>query len=376
MSDTTTFAVGSNVLVAWEENPRVQGGIKSNHINGKRTKKIVLPDGANQGLKPKPGQVWVCRVERVTNSKSQTHGAIIVRPLTLEIDGVFPGVWIDPAKGRLMAITLQNREKNLMLEGDQGVGKSTISRAVAKKLGWQFRKVNGAQMKKFNYFLGRFRPEPKDGHMSFVWVDSKLSRYLREAIQHRDREFLIMVDEYTRMDEDARDALLDVIEGVERVLTLPTGEELPVPQNVHFMAAGNVGDGFTVRKEDAAAKDRWVIVKVEHMPADAELAHCLERYPGCPKGQLDKAIAIVNKVREVRNKPEMRLSKTVSTRALQNVSMFLQGGIELELALMTAVANQYSGSAADATSEAGRVAKLIADELKKLDPARANTKSS
>jgi len=371
-----TLTPGANVLVRWDENSSNPSGVKSNHLNGKRIKKIVLPDSSHRGLKPKAGETWVCRIERVTNAGSETHGAILVKPLTLEIECVFPGVWVDPEKARLMAITLQNRDKNLMLEGDQGVGKSTIARAVARKLGWQFRKVNGAQIKKFNFMLGRFRPLPKDGQLSFEWVDSKLSRYLREAIKHQEQEFLIMVDEYTRMDEDARDALLEVIEGVERVLTLPTGEDLPVPSNVHFMAAGNVGDGFTIRKQDAAAKDRWVIVKIKHMPQDEELEHCMERYPGCTKQVLHRALAIINHVRSVRNDPKMRLSKTISTRAAQNVAMFLQGGVDIEYALITAVANQFGGDPDDPNSEAGKVAKTIKDELKKLDPSRADAKSS
>jgi len=358
------FTPGTNILVQWEENPRKPGTVKSNRVNGHRTKKIVLcVDGVT---KPRPGELWICVIERVTNQRSDAHGAVIVRPIAREIDATFPGVWVDPLDARMMVVVLQNPDKNLMLEGDQGIGKSTVARAVAQKLGWEFRKVSGGQIKKYTYMLGRLVPQSHDKQLSFVWADSKLAAALREAIRTPEKQFLLMIDEYSRIDEDARDALLDVIEGVERKLFISTGEELEVPRNVHFMAAGNAGDGFTVRKEDAAAKDRWVIIKAKHMPQPAELKHCMEKYSGCDATTLNNALSIINKVRDARHSTNMRLSRTVSTRAAQNVSMFLQAGLEIEPAMLTAVANQFPGNPNDSTSEAGRVAKLIKDELAKL----------
>jgi MoxR-like ATPase len=352
-------------LVHWENNPKGSTPVKSNRVNGKKTKKIVLPDLTARGSKPKAGESWLCRVERITNEKSDSRGAIIVRPLSIEIDLSFPGVWVDPVKARLMSITLQNREKNLMLVGDQGIGKSTLSRAVATKLGWKFRKISGGMIKKFAYMLGRNMPLTGKGSLQFTWVDSQLVKVIREALRNPDDTFLCMIDEYSRMDEDARDALLDVIEGEVRTLSLPNGDDLNVPRNIHFMAAANEGGSFTVRKEDAAAKDRWVIVKVTHMPQPEELAHCLGKFPNASKADLDKALTIINKLRAARHDLKMRLSKTISTRASQNAAMFLAGGIDLETALMTSVCNQYEGNPADGNSEAGRVAKFIADELKK-----------
>lgn len=365
MDNNNNLTPGQNCVVAWEENPKGSTPVKSNRVNGKRVKKIVLPDLSSRGAKPKAGQTWLCRVERVTNPNADSRGAIIVKPLTIEIDLSFPDVWVDPVKARLMSVVLQNREKNLMLVGDQGIGKSTLARAVATKLGWKFRKVSGGLIKKFAYMLGRNMPVSGSGQLQFAWIDSKLVQVIREAGRCPDDTFLCMIDEYSRIDEDARDALLDVIEGELRTLSLPNGEELPVPRNIHFMAAANEGGSFTVRKEDAAAKDRWVIVKITHMPHADELKHCLSKFPSAPRADLDRALKVINRLRVLRHDMKVRLSKTVSTRAAQNAAMFLSNGIDLETALMTAVANQYEGSPDDVNSEAGRVAKIIVDELKK-----------
>src|SRR5262249_34194603 len=109
----------------------------------------------------------------------------------------------------------------------------------------------------------------------------------------------------------------------------------------------------------------WVIVKIKVMPQAEELAHCLRLYPTCPKDQLELALTIVNKVRAARKDPKMRLSKTVSTRAAETIAMFLAGAFPAELALETAVVNQYTGDVEDGTSEAGRVLRLIHDALTK-----------
>lgn len=365
MANQPKLAPGDNCIVRWDGNPKGSTPVKSNFVNGSRSKKIILPELSNRGAKPKPGETWLCRVERETNKRSDARGAIVVKPLAIDIDPTFPGVWVDPVKAKLMSIVLQNREKNLMLIGDQGIGKSTLSRAVATKLNWKFRKVSGGLIKKYAYMLGRFLPVPgKDGNLNFSWVDSQLVKTLREAIRNPEETFLLMIDEYSRMDEDARDALLDIIEGEIRILALPNGEEITVPANVHFMAAANEGGSFTVRKEDAAAKDRWVIIKVEHMPQAEELAHCLTKYPNASRATLDQALTVINKLRSLRHDLKVRLSKTISTRASQNVAMFLSAGVDLEVALTTAVTNQFEGSNFDPNSEAGRVAKLISEALK------------
>jgi MoxR-like ATPase len=359
---------GATIVVHWEANPRseVEGAVKSNHTESGKTKKIILVDAKNRGVMPRPGEVWICRVDHITSPKSASRGAIFVRPVSRKLEYRFEDVYVDPVKAQLMATVLQDPRRNLMLEGDQGVGKSTIARAVAKTLGWEYRKVSGGLIKKFVYMLGRYVPSSDGTSLNFKWADSKLVEVLREALANPHKTFLLMIDEYTRIDEDARDAMLDLIEGKERVLRLPTGEDIVVGGNVVFMAAGNVGKGFTIRREDAAAKDRWVSIKVSAMPHAAELAHALKLYPTCPKPDLDKAIAIVNVIRRERSNVKMRLSKIVSTRGVETLAMLLASGYSLELSLETAVINQYEGTADDASSEAGRVAKLIKEELDKL----------
>ncbi len=360
------FIPGATLVVHWEANTAVSAvpnAVKSNRTDAGRSKKIILVADPHKGVQPRAGEVWICRVDHITSPKSENKGAIFVRPVSRKVEYQFKGVYVDPTKAQLIATILQDPRRNLMLEGDQGVGKSTIAKAIALTLGWEYRKVSGGLIKKFVFMLGRYIPTSDGASLNFRWADSKLAECLREAERNPRRKFLLMIDEFTRIDEDARDALLDLIEGTTRVLRLPTGEEITVGDNVVFMAAGNVGEGFTIRREDAAAKSRWVIVKIEVMPHAEELEHCMRLYPTCPRAELDRALTIVNKVRGARRDPKMRLSKSPCTRGAEGIAMFLNDGVPIELALETAVVNQYGGTADDQNAEAGRVHKLITDAL-------------
>lgn len=365
--NNTTYEVGDSILVTWESNPKCAGTLKSNHINGKRSSKICLPNLSGSGLKPKAGETWVCGIEKKTNPKSAYRGAYIVKPLTLKADYEFKDVYIKPDDLSAITITLQTSEMNLFLAGPQGVGKSTITFAIAKQLGWQFRKIDCGVMKKIQSMYGRTMSVPKEGGgFDLKWIESKLASVLREAYKNKQREYCVMLEEITRMEPDCRDALLEIIEGKQREFVMPTGEIIPIGRNIHFLAAGNIGEGFTVQRQDAAFLDRWVMVKIYHMPQADELELCLKRFTGCPKDQMNAALTIINHLRKLYYDTNHPLSIAASTRGAQRTAMFLSKGMALDAALKYAIVSQYSGDAANRLTEAGRVTKIIHEELDKM----------
>jgi MoxR-like ATPase len=363
MADKLT--TGSTVVVHWEANNAVSpASVKSNKTDQGRTKKIMLVADPTKGVQPRPGEIWVCRIVKITKPESENRGAIFVRPLTRKVeDFQSQGVYIEPLTAKLIATVLQDPKRNLMMEGDQGVGKSTIALAIVNSLGWNYRHISGGLIKKFVYMTGRFIPTSDGNNLQFTFADSQLSEALREAEANPSKIFALFIDEYTRIETDARDALLELTEGRVRMMRLPTGQEIKVGQNVVWIAAGNVGEGFTLQQQDAAAKDRWTIVKIDYMPQPEELAHCLRLYPNCPRAELDRALTIVNVLRKARRDPKLRITSAVSTRGSETIAMFLNDGFPIDVALETAVTNQFSGSRDEINSEAGRVAKIIQDEL-------------
>lgn len=358
---TDAFSPGKQVTVTWEKN--TTGSVKSNRINGERTNKIVLPTPATGGLAPQPGESWDCVVLKITNPKALHRGAIIVQPLRKRIDADFGHVWVEEKNLEVMIAVLQDPTKNLFLEGMQGVGKTTIAEAAARQLGMEFRVVDGSQIKKAATMYGRPQQRAtEDGHLVWGFADSALIICVREALAHPEKNFLLFIDEYTRIDLDARDGFLKALEGKERAFTTPRPETVPVPSNLYWIAAGNVGDSFTVQDQDAANMDRWVVVEVNRMPYEVEIKHLLRKYPTCPREELEKALTVVHQLIELVSTNQY--SNTISVRQTEAMAMLLAaGGISTQTAIVTAIANQFPGRSSVKTSQRGRLIAKIGEAL-------------
>lgn len=351
---------GTRAVVLWE--PNGEGGVKANKLGDDRTEKIILPFVATDGPPLRPGQKWLCEVVKVTKPNSVKRGAIVVKPVRQHLDCAFQGIWIEPGHQQVIAAVLPNPKKNLMLLGPEGCGKTTISKAFADHLDWQFRKIECSQIQKYSHLYGRMQQTLIHGQLGWVWIDSPLPTYIKEARDNPDRTFLIMLDEYTRMEKDAQNVLLPVIEGTNRLLQTPKPESIEVPSNIHWMAGGNIGDGFNVQEQDNANMDRWIVIKLGYMPYDQELQHCLRKFEGCPRDKLEKALKVIHSLRKIVS-AKLRMSKAVSTRMAENTALLLSEGIDIQLAMTTAVANQYSGWEPDVTSQCARIVGNIKDAL-------------
>jgi MoxR-like ATPase len=364
VKDKVQLGIPSKMTIVWEPNPGGRIHVKANHINGTRTKKIVLVDGSYSGRMPNPGEKWVCGLVRECNPTSQRNGSILVRPERQELVREFKGVWMPEDLRRQLSILVQTPGKNVFMKGPAGCGKTTMALAIALGLGWEFAKIEGNTVKRYSYMLSRVMPEEKDGRLAFRTVDSTLSQLIKTAIDNPHLTFLGMVDEYTRMDVDARDILLGVIEGKERKLPLPNGDCLEVPKNIVWIAAGNFGDRFTVKDMDDANLSRWVVLKVWYMPLEEERKLLLERYPDCPVEELTKGLKIIN---HLRNKTKVsgatRLGKAVGTREADTLAMFLAAGEKLKEAMITAVLNQFDGEPEQSGSECAKAWAVIENEL-------------
>lgn len=105
------------MTIVWEPNPGGRIHVKANHINGTRTKKIVLVDGSYSGRMPNPGEKWVCGLVRECNPTSQRNGSILVRPERQELVREFKGVWMPEDLRRQLSILVQTPGKNVFMKG-------------------------------------------------------------------------------------------------------------------------------------------------------------------------------------------------------------------------------------------------------------------
>jgi MoxR-like ATPase len=370
-----TLTKGSGLHVTWQVNAKSGGRfpVKSNVTDEGRVKKIILPDLKGLAAHPVAGENWRCEVVRVTGKPDKKFGIIWVRPIERVLEVKVPkGVWVEQLQLELMLVALLDPERNVMMVGPQGSGKTTVSLALATVLGARYFKVPGEQIKKADRMLGEVNAGTEGKRLKFIWADSPLTTALREAERNPHLRFLVHIDEWTRIDEDARDATLGILTGVERKLFLHNGDVVNVSKNVHFVASGNVGSEFTIKRRDAANNDRWEIFVVDYMPHEEELKHVISKYPGCPKDQMDIALKVINSMRTAVRKKELNLPYKPSVRRSEAIAMYLasplfeRGGVDLPCIMQNAVTNQYDGTADDTSSDFNRVSEFIKMKLKEL----------
>ncbi len=366
MDSSNNLIPGMKVTVTWEANPR--GTVKSNKLNGQTTSKIVLPSPATRGPTLKPAETWECTVEKITNPNSDKHGAIIVVPLQKKFDGGdFGDVWVEDGKMEIILAVLQDPTMNLYLQGLQGVGKTTIAEEAAHQLGKEFRLVDGASMKKVGTMFGRPQQSvTAEGQLIWGFADTPVITAVREAIANPDIEFLLFLDEISRMDGDANDSFLTALAGKHRAFTTPKPEIVAIPPNVTWIGAGNDGDSFRLQQSDAASMDRWLVLEINRMPYDVELPHLLRKFPHYSRAELEPILKIVHQLIEIIT-TRMRLTNTISVRQTENMTNLLSRGINKRSAMVTAIANQFRGRGNDPTSERGRLIATIDEALDGVD---------
>ena len=331
-------------------------------INGKTLadltlRSIVEPVAGSK--QPAAGETWVCLI-----TDFRAGDSISLRPLKQRSMLVLPDdIWLDPVNAGLIQAGLDTPGLNVMLIGEHGCGKTTIAEAIAQAKQWQFRLIAGNTLKRYTQIFGQNVPTVIDGEQRFHYETSQFVDIMDEAAQQGPTTYMAFIDEINRVDEKGQDVLLGVVAGRRKVLHLPNGRIVTVPENLKFMAACNEGSGFSVTPSDAASKDRWLIVKIGYMPEAREISHCLRWQPDCPVDPLIKAVQVINHIRKNKNDIKLRLSKNVSTRCAELVAMLCALGTDLKTALFTAVAGQYTGFINDARSESGRVAAAIARQL-------------
>ncbi len=343
--------------------------ICSNHANGERTSKIILPKLEPGARIPQPGQTWQCRFDRDTKPNSN-FGAFVFIPLTEELDSGFPDVWLPDEDAKKITIGLETPGINICLQGPHGCGKTHIGHGIAKKYRWPLVQIDCAQIPTSKTLFGHFVPcDHLPGKAQASWEYSALAKLLKAAAKKPKEKFFGLLDELGRMDGTAHSATLPITyPGPNAIVRIPqTGDEIRLHGNIQWISTQNVGPGFNPQG-DAASADRYMHINVGYMPDEIEVQHCLVKFPGAPRTEIERAVKIINVLRQRFLSPESfadknSISKPVSTRSTEQLTALVRGGISLESAFETAVAHMYKGTVKYNGSEAWRIQEIVKKEL-------------
>jgi MoxR-like ATPase len=201
-----------------------------------------------------------------------------------------------------------------MLTGPTGTGKTTVYKFMASILGWDLVQLQVSRGTEAAHIVGEYLPAESAGE--FRWVDGPLTQAVRNS---QVRPTIFVFDEMSRIGNQAELArVYSVLDG-SRALELPeTGVEVSEDGQrvVERIEAGRLyvgatsnpadeeegtaggGDYIGVQELDPALRSRFIMPKVDYMPAQIEAKALVTRVAGLTLDVAEKIVSAANSVRQ------------------------------------------------------------------------------
>lgn len=331
--------------------------LRATHLDGRRAPKVVLSDDA----RITPGQPCRVRVKTIHKKDRADRGFIeveFVERLNFEPDGVY----LDPVVSKKLQVCLESG-LNILLDGPQGCGKTVLAKAIAKALGMEFVFFNCSAVVEATDFLATIQVRASDeGTPITDFVKTDILHALEEASNHRERRYLVFLDELNRCQESARNALMPALDSTRRVFDPTTNRFLEIPENVLFIAAVNRGSEFSgTFGIDAAQLDRFAPIQMTYLPPAEEEKLLTARHPELGTKLIHVIVDLADRIRKASD-----LAAGLSVRATEEACVYLKHPLfeqdrrgALPDILKSSFCGRFSGRWDDTTTDAGAVWLMI-----------------
>ncbi|MCA9286353.1 MAG: AAA family ATPase [Phycisphaerales bacterium] len=354
---------GAEYVVQFDANPKPHPEFRrvASHLGARRAEKLVVCRDASAPV----GVPVRVRVVAVSRPSSSARGHIEVAYLGRAERDPYAGLYVDPFTKRRFEAHLAAGTP-VLLEGPQGCGKSSLAEAAANATDMVFVRFNASAVLETTDFLATLQLAVENGATRSLWLRTEIGLALERAAVERDRRFMVFIDELNRCRELARNGIMPILDGSRVAWDPSTAAWLPVPKNMVFVAAVNIGDGFTgTTALDLAQVDRFAVIQVDYPPREAEEQILVSRFPTVAAAHIR---AVTQVAATLRTDPELRLA--VSVRATQEVCQVLSderfrqaNDEELAMLIRAAVCGRLRGAWDDPSTEAGVASTKITEIL-------------
>lgn len=223
-------------------------------------------------------------------------------------------------------------QRNVLLEGPVGVGKTHLALAVTQELGLPVFRIDGDSRYSEQKLSGWFDPPTviKKGFGKDAFIPGPLVQAMQEG-------GILFINELNRLPEGVQNILLPAID--ERMILVPRLGEIRAKEGFLVIATQNPKEFVATSHLSEAILDRFELVVLDYQTEEEETSIVSDRIQ--PKGSDEKSLALaaVRIARMTREHPKIR--RGASVRAALSVAeigaVFMRQGESLEDSFLKAV---------------------------------------
>lgn len=191
--------------------------------------------------------------------------------------------------------------KHLLLEGDVGVGKTTLAHAIASYFSQNLERVDGDERYNAARLVGHFDP-PMVMQKGYTW-ESFVVGPLVSAMQ---KGAILFLNELNRMPEGTQNVLLSAMD--EKQVIIPKLGSVKSADGFYIISAMNPQEFVATTPLSEALKDRFAWVRLEYQSEEEE-QKIVKIRSGLTN---DDVVRVVVKItRQTRNWPDLRRGSSI-----------------------------------------------------------------
>jgi gas vesicle protein GvpN len=239
---------------------------------------------------------------------------------------------IDEMEHLCKAMELQ---RNVLIEGPVGVGKTFLVQKVLEEMGREFVRVDGDTRYTEQKLTGWFDPPIvlKKGYITAAFVDGPLAVAMK-------RGQVLFINELNRMPEAVQNILLPAMD--ERRITLPKLGDIEAKPGFLVLATQNPREFTATHALSEALMDRFEMISLHYQARGEELEILRDQVGEKTKTPIDRILDLIRATRE-----HGSIKRGASIRAALAIVKLMEGGIDLRTAALMALPSRIEMISSD-----------------------------